>query len=199
MRERAGRVREMVRKEFLQLFRDPRMARILFVAPLLQLVVFGYAVSTEVRGTPLYVVDQDGTRAARELVDAFTAGGWFEIAGGSDRPADLVRVLERGDAIAGLVVPAGFEADLAAGRGRVQLLFDGTDSNTATVALGHAERIVAGRAAALAGVAAAARLELEARAWFIPELDSRNYNVPAVIGALLLLICQLLTALAVVR
>jgi ABC-2 type transport system permease protein len=81
----------------------------------------------------------------------------------------------------------------------VQLLFDGTDSNTATVAMGHAERIVAGRAAALAGAARAARLELDVRAWFNPELDSRNYNVPAVIGALLLLICQLLTALAVVR
>jgi ABC-2 type transport system permease protein len=199
MRERAGRVREMVRKEFLQLFRDPRMARILFVAPLLQLVVFGYAVSTEVRGTPLFVVDQDGSRAARELVEAFVAGGWFREAGRSERPSDLVDVLERGGAIAGLVVPAGFEADLAAGRGRVQLLFDGTDSNTATVALGHAERIVAGRAAALAGAARAVRLELEARAWFNPDLDSRNYNVPAVIGALLLLICQLLTALAVVR
>ncbi|GMU64211.1 MAG: transport permease protein [Acidobacteriota bacterium] len=199
MRERIGRVREMVRKEFLQLFRDPRMARILFVAPLLQLVVFGYAVSTEVRDTPLYVVDQDGSRDSRELVEAFVAGGWFRVVGRSERPSDLVRVLERGDALAGLVVPAGFGDDLREGRGRVQLLFDGTDSNTTTVALGHAERIVAGRALALAGAADSARLELVARAWFNPELDSRNYNVPAVIGALLLLICQLLTALAVVR
>lgn len=199
MRERIGRVREMVRKEFLQLFRDPRMARILFVAPLLQLVVFGYAVSTEVRDTPLYVVDQDGSRDSRELVEAFVAGGWFRVVGRSERPSDLVRVLERGDALAGLVVPAGFGDDLREGRGRVQLLFDGTDSNTTTVALGHAERIVAGRALVLAGAADSARLEVVARAWFNPELDSRNYNVPAVIGALLLLICQLLTALAVVR
>lgn len=198
MRERIGRVREMVRKEFLQLFRDPRMARILFVAPLLQLVVFGYAVSTEVRGTSLFVVDQDGSRASRELVEAFVAGGWFEVAGRSDRPGDLVRVLEHGDALAGLVVAPGFQEELTAGRARVQLLFDGTDSNTATVALGHAQRIVASRAAELSGAEGEA-IELRARAWFNPELDSRNYNVPAVIGALLLLICQLLTALAVVR
>ncbi len=199
MRERLSRVREMVVKEFRQLFRDPRMARILFVAPLLQLVVFGYAVSTEVRGARLFVVDQDGSRAARELVEDFTSGGYFSVVGRSDRPAELVRVLERGDALTGLVIPAGYQADLAAGRARVQLLYDGTDSNTATVAKGYAERIVAGRAAELAGLAEATALELRVRAWFNPDLDSRNYNVPAVIGALLLLICMLLTSLAVVR
>ena len=194
-----GRLREMVRKEFLQLFRDPRMARILFVAPILQLVVFGYAVSTDVRGTSLYVVDQEGGAAARELVDAFVAGGYFRVSGRSDRPADLVRVLERGDAIAGLAIPAGFERDLAAGVARVQLLFDGTNSNTATIAKGHAERIAQRFALARAGLGRAPAIDLRLSAWYNPNLDSRNYNVPAVIGAILLLICQLLTALAVVR
>jgi len=199
MRERIARVREMVRKEFLQLFRDPRMARILFVAPMIQLVVFGYAVSTEVRHARLFVVDQDGSPAARELVDSLTAGGYFDVSGRSARPAELVRALERSEALVGLVIPAGYERDLAAGRARVQLLFDGTDSNTATIAKGYAERIVAGRALSLAGLESAAAVELRLRAWFNPDLDSRNYNVPAVIGALLLLIGQLLTALAIVR
>jgi ABC-2 type transport system permease protein len=199
MRQRAGRVAEMVRKEFRQLFRDPRMARILFVAPILQLLVFGYAVSTEVRHTPLFVVDHDGGRAARELVDAFTASGYFRLVGRSARPAELVRALEHGDALAGLVVPAGFDAALRNGEARVQLLFDGTDSNTATVAKGHAERIVQRRAQELAGLGASPAVELRLRAWYNPDLDSRAYNVPAVIGAILLLICQLLTALAVVR
>ena len=199
LRERAGRIAVMVRKEFLQLFRDPRLARILFVAPVLQLLVFGYAVSTEVRDTTLFVVDHDGGRAARELVDAFTAAGYFRVVGRSARPADLVRALEHGDALAGLVVPAGFDAALRAGDARVQLLFDGTDSNTATVAKGHAERIAQRHAQTLAGGAAAPAIELRLRAWYNPDLDSRNYNVPAVIGAILLLICQLLTALAIVR
>jgi len=199
MRERIGRIREMVRKEFRQLFRDPRMARILFVAPVIQLVVFGYAVSTEVRHARLFVVDQDGSPAARELVETMTAGGYFDVVGRSERPADLVRTLERSEALAGLVIPAGYERDLAAGRAQVQLLFDGTDSNTATIAKGYAEQIVGGKALSLAGIEEGVGVELRLRAWFNPDLDSRNYNVPAVIGAILLLVCQLLTALAVVR
>lgn len=199
MRERLGRILVLVRKEFLQLFRDRRMAPILFVAPMVQLIVFGYAVSTEVRGVPLAVVDEDGTRASRELTDALMAGGWFRSAGDLAGPAELVRVLEHGDAIGGLVIPRGFERDLDAGRARVQLLFDGTDSNTATIAKGYAEKIVATRAVALAGGGLAPPVELRLRAWFNPGLDSRHYNVPAVIGAILLLICNLLTALAVVR
>lgn len=194
-----GRVREMVRKEFLQLFRDPKLVRILFVAPILQLVLFGYAVSTEVRNTSLYVVDPEGSRTARELVEAFTASGYFRVVGGGDRPADLVAVLEQGDAIAGLVLPAGFERDLAAGTARVQLLFDGTNSNTATIAKGYAERIVQRFALDRAGFTRAPAIDLRLSAWYNPDLDSRNYNVPAVIGLLLMLISLLLTSLAVVR
>jgi ABC-2 type transport system permease protein len=198
----------MVRKEFLQLRRDPRLRRILLVAPVVQLLAFGYAVSTDVRQVSTFVVDHDRTRAARQLVEALTASGYFRVVGASDRPADLVRALDHGAAAVGLWVPAGFERDLAAGpRGagaRVQLLFDGTNSNQATVARGYAERIVAAygwRAAALAGgdAAAAPRVDLRSRAWYNPALVSRNYNVPAVMGAILLLVCLLLTSLAIVR
>ncbi|HEX9944684.1 MAG TPA: ABC transporter permease, partial [Thermoanaerobaculia bacterium] len=137
------RVFEMVRKEFRQIFRDVRMRGVLFVAPVIQLVVFGYAVSTDVRNTPTFVVDTDGTHESRELVEAFTASGYFRIVGTSRRPADLVRALDHGTAVLGLVIPAGFARDLQSGRpARVQLLLDGTNSNVATVAKGYAERIV---------------------------------------------------------
>lgn len=195
----AERIAEMVRKELRQLFRDPRMARILFVAPVMQLVMFGYAVSTEVRNTALFVVDGDRTQASRQVVDALLAGGYFRLAGQSDSSADLVRALERGEALAGLVIPAGLGADWEAGRGRVQLLLDGTQTNTATVAKGHAERILQTLALATPGRQVVPVVELELRAWYNPDLDSRNYNVPAVIGVVLALICMLLTALAVVR
>ena len=195
-----GRVRQMVRKELRQTFRDPRLARVLFVAPLMQLLVFGYAVSTDVRRTSLFVVDQDGTAAARELVDAFTAGDYFRVVGRSSRPADLVARLDHGSATAGLVIPPGFARELAAGKASVQLLFDGTNSNTATIAKGYADRIVASFALAHGpSLGRAPVLEARLRAWYNPDLASRNYNVPAVIGALLLLVCQLMTALAVVR
>jgi ABC-2 type transport system permease protein len=197
----AERVFEMVRKEFRQVFRDPRMRRVLFIAPVIQLIAFGYAVSTDIHNTRTFVVDNDATRASRELVDAFTASGYFRVVGGSLRPADLVRALDHGDAILGLVIPAGFSRDLeSGGTARVQLLFDGTNSNVATVAQGYAERIVQSYAVLHAPAQAPPpAVDLRSRAWFNPDLSSQDYNVPAVIGALLILICLLLTALAIVR
>lgn len=197
----AERIFEMVRKELRQVFRDPRMRRVLFVAPVLQLLVFGYAVSTDVRDTRTFVVDHDRSAASRELLDAFTASHYFRVVGRSERPADLVSALDRGEALLGLQIPAGFAEDLPRGNARVQLLFDGTDSNTATVARGYAERIVqsfAQRQGSGSGDLAAG-IDLRTRAWYNAELDSREYNVPAVMGAILLLVCLLLTALAVVR
>ncbi len=131
------RVTEIVLKEFRQIFRDRRMSRVIFVTPILQLVVFGYAVSTDVRNTAAFVVDQDHTRASRELVEAMTASSYFRVVGRSERPADLVRALDRGDAVIGMEIPARFAADLEGGRQAVvQVLVDGTNSNTASVALG---------------------------------------------------------------
>jgi len=198
------RVAEMLRKELRQIFRDPQLYRILFVAPLVQLLVFGYAVSTDVRHTRTFVVDHDGGAASRELLAAFTANGAFDVVGRSQREADLVAALDHGRAAAGLVIPPGYGRDLAAGRATVQLVVDGTSSNVATVALGHAQAIAAAHgarvsAAAAGGGAPAPPLELRDRAWYNPELRSRDYNVPAVVGVLLFLVCLLLTALAVVR
>lgn len=194
------RVREIVRKEFLQVRRDPRLLRVLLISPLIQLMVFGYAVSTDVRDTALFVVDNDGTRASRELVEAMTAPGTFRVVGRSERPADLVRALDHGRATVGLEIPPGFERDLGRGTGvPVQILVDGTNSNVATVALGYAERIFQDFVAGRTDAAPAAAVDLRERAWFNPDLESRNYNVPGVVGTLVMLVCLLLTALAVVR
>ncbi len=194
------RVFELVRKELRQVFRDPRMRRVIFVAPMIQLVAFGYAVSTDVRDTDL----GGGRRPHPRLAGAGGRLHRFRLLpdrGGSRQPADLVEALDHGDAVLGIVIPTGFSRDLeGSGPARMQLLFDGTDSNTATVARGYAERIVqsyAVRHAPAQGLPPA--VDLRSRAWFNPELASRVYNVPAVIGALLMLICLLLTSLAVVR
>lgn len=205
---KAGRVAEVVRKELLQIRRDPRLRRVILVAPVIQLVVFGYAVSTDVRHTPTFLVDQDRSPASRELVEAFTASGYFEVVARSDDPADLVRALDHGDATVGLVIPPGFAPDLAAGgRGGtppapVQLLVDGTNSNIATVALGYGEGILRSFGVRMAAGGAEAPepvVALRERAWYNPDLASRNYNVPAVVGTLMTLVSLLLTALAVVR
>jgi ABC-2 type transport system permease protein len=195
------RILVLVRKEFRQVFRDPRLTRVLFVSPLVQLLAFGYAVSTDVRHTSTYLVDHDRSQASRELVETLVASGYFRITGQGERSRDLVQVLERGDAILGLEIPAGFARDLQGGTGAatVQILLDGTNSNTALVARGYAERIVQGFGVRAAGGIYPPAVELQERAWFNPSLASRNYNVPAVVGTIVMLVCLLLTALAVVR
>ena len=194
------RVQGLLEKEFRQIFRDPRMARVIFIAPIIQLVVFGYAVSTDLSETTTFLVDHDRTQASRELVTAVEASGYFRVSGTSDRPSDLVSALDHGDAIVGIEIPRGFAQDLAAGRGaNVQILLDGTNSNTAAVAQGYLERIVLTYGLRAMGVAVRPPIDLRERAWFNPDLSSRNYNVPAVVGSLVLLVCLLLTSLAVVR
>ncbi len=196
------RVLTMVRKEIRQLFRDPKTKGVIFVAPIIQLILFGYAVNTDVRNVATALVDHDRTVASRELVSGFTASGYFRIVTVSDRAADLGIALDHGRAVVAVEIPSGYAADLAAGRVPViQLLVDGTNSNTATIAQGYAARIAQQlgiRVATERGVTPAG-IDLRARAWFNPSLESRVYNVPAVIGVIVLLMCLLLTAMAIVR
>ncbi len=196
------RVRRMVMKELRQLFRDPRTKRVIFVSPILQLLLFGYAVNTDVRNVATVLVDHDRTAESRALVDALSASGYFRITSTSDRPDELERALDRGTAVVGVQIPAGYaSAMVRGGQPAVQLLVDGTNSNTATVAQGYAVRIVRDHGArAMNGSGTlVAPIDLRARAWFNPSLESRVYNVPAVIGVIVLLMCLLLTAMAVVR
>lgn len=224
LRQALVRIRRMVQKEVRQLFRDPRTRRVIFVSPVIQLILFGYAVNTDVRQVATFLVDHDRTPESRLLVDAFTASDYFRVTGRSGAPEDQARALDRGRAVVGLTIPAGFALDLHAGRApAVQVLIDGTNSNTATVAQGYASRIVADLAGRWAGGGATARgvgrsgpgaaasggpaggsgaataVDLRARAWFNPSLESRVYNVPAVIGVIVLIMCLLLTSLSVVR
>jgi len=199
MSPRTLRIRELARKELSQLLRDPRTRVLIFIAPIIQLLLFGYAVRTDIPNTSFYVVDQDRTTESRALVDAFTTTGYFRLVGTSDRSTDLVRALDEGSAIVGLEIPPGFARDV---RDRsdptVQLLVDGSQSNTATVALGYATRIV-GAFGRGGGGPPPAGIDVRTRAWFNASLESRIYNVPGVIALLILLTCLTLTALAIVR
>jgi ABC-2 type transport system permease protein len=197
--DRFERLRGIVAKEVRQIIRNPEMLRIIFVGPIIQLVVFGYAVSTDLRGAKTMVVDHDKTQASRDLVSAVTSSGYFRIAAVSERSSDLVRALDEGRVIMGLEIPAGFARDMEKGDAQIQALFDGTNSNTAQVALSYVERIVLEHARRSLPVTREPPIVLQERAWYNPDLASRNYNVPATIGQLILLNCLLLTALAVVR
>lgn len=212
------RLTRLMRKELRQLFRDPRTKRIILVSPILQLLLFGYAVNTDVRNVSAVVLDRDRTTESRELVATFTASGYFRVVRVAGTDADVTAALDAGVARVALVIPARFAADLKSGRSpAIQVLLDGTSSNTATVAQGYATRLLTeyGQRHALrltsasshgddlvatrAPGGAAGGVDLRSRAWFNPELASRAYNVPAVIGMLVLIMSLMLTAMAVVR
>lgn len=196
------RVLNMLKKERRQMLRDPRMRAMIFIAPIFQLIAFGYAVNMDIRQTTTFVVDRDESVASRELIAAFTSTDYFEVAGRSSRPDDLVKALDQGDAVVGIDIPVGFAADIARRSAKVQVIVDGSNSNTGTVAQGYATQIVrqfASDRARASGVSLAGGIDLRTRAWYNPELESRVYNVPAVMGIIVMLMCLLLTALSVVR
>lgn len=198
------RVREVVRKELRQLFRDPRMKRLMLGPPIIQLIVFGYAVNTDIRDTRTAVLDRDRTVASRQLVDALTSSGYFKVVSYFERPDEVVNALDRGRASISIEIPHGFAADLAgAGGTSVQVLVDGTSANSANIAQGYANIIVQRLGLDLARRAGAAvppaGVDLRARAWFNPDLKSRAYNVPAVAGMIIMLMGLSLTSMSVVR
>ena len=137
-------------KEFLQIRRDRRMIPVILVAPIVQLVVFGFAVNIDVTDVPTVLVDQDRSEASRELVRRFVESGYFELVGTEERADAVDRWLVRSRAQIGLVIPAGFGAALAAGRpAALQIIADGSDAASANVALGYAGALASGDGAEL--------------------------------------------------
>jgi len=202
------RIYRMLVKEFIQVLRDPRMKALIFVMPVIQLIMFGYAVTTDVDHIKTAVCDLDKSPQSRALIERFTASGYFTVVDDTDRPERLGELLDRGKATIGIQINRGFADDLRSGRQTaIQTIVDGTDSNTGTVAMDYAQRItqefsrtriVPGDLAQLAQPQSEP-IELRSRAWFNPDLKSRYYNVPGVIAVVVLLISLLLTAMAIVR
>jgi ABC-2 type transport system permease protein len=203
------RLKAMLIKEFIQVLRDPRMRFIIFVIPAVQTVIFGYAVNTDVRQVATAIYDLDNSSYSRELTDRFVKSGYFELKERVFEENRAKELIDRGEVKAVLRMNHGFGEQLAGGRGgAVQLILDGTDSNTAGIALNYAARIVATYSTKLQEDAAsrgAGRVvpfrgvELSSRAWFNENLESRNFYVPAVITNIVFIITMLLSSMAVVR
>ncbi len=196
------RLLAMARKEWIQLRRDPRSMMLAFVLPLFLLLFFGYAITWDVKDIRLAVLDHDGTRASRELVDAFVASGYFTVAEhlATPRAADEDLVLGRVTGV--LTIPAQYSRDLDAGRSpAVQLLLDGSDANTATIAQNYADAIVTryGLDRVLRGRTLQPPFRLETRTWYNPNLESRNMIVPGLIAVIMSIIAAMLTALTIAR
>lgn len=203
------RIRHMLIKEFIQVFRDPRMRAVIFIMPVIQLVVFSYAVTTDVTNIVTAIWDLDNSTSSRELIARFTGSGYFRITSALTTDAQARALMDRGDVQAIIHVNKGFGSDLQAGRSApVQLLLDGTDSNTAGIVLQYASRIAGqysqelleSHARRMAGTAPrAGSVELRTRAWFNENLESRNFYVPGIMAILVTLVTLILTSMAIVR
>jgi ABC-2 type transport system permease protein len=203
------RIHHMLIKEFIQVFRDPRMRVVIFLIPCVQVLVIGYAVSTDVKHVRTALYDLDNSQWSRELTARFVRSGYFDIVAtaGDDREAQ--GLLDRNDVTAVLRFNHGFAEDLRAGRtARLQVLVDGTDSNTASIALSYAMKIVTAYSQqvlververALGPAGRTGQAELRTRAWFNENLESRNFFVPGVLVIVVALSTVLLTSMAVVR
>jgi ABC-2 type transport system permease protein len=197
------RLRAVARKEWIQLRRDTRSVILAFVLPLFLLLFFGYAITWDVNDIPVAVLDQDRTPASRSLVEALQSSGYFTVTEYLES-VETVDARLVGDDVLGVVwIPPGFARDLAAPArsAEVQLLLDGSDANTATIALNYADAIVArfGTRAVLAGRRLAPPVSLEARTWYNPNLESRHMIVPGLIAVIMSIIAAMLTALTIAR
>lgn len=204
-----GRLKSMLIKEFLQLLRDPRMRAIVFVAPVVQMLIVAFALTTDVTRIETALLDEDNTPASRELIADFEGGGHFVAARVLRSEAQIQPLLDRGKVRAALRIPAGFQNTLDSGKGaKVQLLFDGTKSNSASFILGYANQIL-GRFSERRRLRQEQReapggppmggVSIEPRAWHNPNLESRLYFVPGLIAVMLMMISLLLTSIAIVR
>jgi len=212
------RLKVIIRKELIQALRDPRMRGMLILPPIIQLIVFGYAANLDVDNARIAWMDRDRSHQSRELLSDFQGSGRFQIVATPDGDAQMQRLLDHGDVDAVVRVLPGFARDVERGRSTsVQVLVDGTNSNTASIVANYASEAIArfsngvlekqqadklvGRTMQ-SGAALHAnipRLDARPRVWFNPDLKSRNYFVPGVVVNIITLVTLMLTAMAIVR
>jgi ABC-2 type transport system permease protein len=203
------RLKSMLFKEFRQVLRDPRMKFTIFAAPLIQIVIFGYAATTDVRNVPTAVYDLDNTPQSRDIIRAFTSSGYFNAKEYISTDEQMRGLIDKSAVNAVICFNRGYAEKLVGGgNAEMQLILDGTDSTTASMVLGYANSIVERysqkqldqRISILAEkIDSRPSVDLRARVWFNENLESRNFYLPGVIAMLVTVMTLLLTSLAVVR
>ena len=204
-----SRLMALIRKEFIQIARDPRTLYIILAIPVIQIFLLGYTATTDVRNVPLAVFDQSRGPAARRLLDAYRAADYFRLAYDVDSADELRTLIDNGQARAGIIIPPDFEARTLAGEtAEVAFVLDGSDPNVASTSLAAATLIGQAHSARLSierlvhlgiPVGTQPAVEVRARVWYNPDLVSAFFMVPALIGMILQLLTSMLTATAIVR
>jgi len=209
------RVGCILRKEFIQIFRDKRMRVIIFIPPMVQLIIFGYAANTDVRHVSTAVYDGDRTSVSRELVERFDATGYFDVTHYLTSPDEADALMDSGRVSTVIFIENDFGRHITAGDpAEVLIIIDGTDSSIASVVLGYVNRIVADYSASIVVTSIDryrgmigedtppiiySNIEMTERIWYNEELKSRNFFIPGILGLLLSLIGVMLTSMAIVK
>ncbi len=203
------KVRYMIRKEFLQFRRDRKMLAASFLAPVFQLIVLGYAANLDVTDIPTAVLDHDNSSTTRALIRSYTSSGYFRVVRYLNDASEIQETLDEGRSSIVLVFPEGFGRDIQTQQGgTVQLLADGSETNTGTIALSYAQ-LIANRfsqdillervSRAMPGLRGLPQVNPELRVWYNPDLRSRSFMVPGVLALLLMVMTLILTSLAIVK
>ncbi len=202
-----SRISSIIRKEFLQLFRDPRTLALAVVIPIVQLFLLGYAATSDVRNISLAVWDQSKTPESRQLLDAFRAADYFTVDYFVNSSDEYQKLIESGDARVALVIPADYDRRVLDGNAEVLMVLDGSDASIGSTALSTARLVgqsygtkILSQQAALSGRnAPRPPVEVRTQVWYNPDLNSAYFMIPAVIGMILSFITTILTATAIVR
>jgi ABC-2 type transport system permease protein len=202
------RTRAVARKEFLHIVRDPRSLIMALAVPLLMLLLFGYGLTLDVDRIPTLVYDSDKTPESRELIARFQGSRYFQILGSVEEYRTIERQIDQDKCLLGVVIPRNFARDLLAGReAQVQLIFDGSDSNTASIAKGYADTLMQNYSAGIRTSALDRKgggklnppIDGRGRVLYNSELKSRNFIVPGLIAVILAIITALITSLTIAR
>ena len=194
-------IRAIVQKEILHILRDKRTLGLILMMPLIQLLIYGYAINTDVKHLETVLYDEDRTALSRRLVSAFEQSEYFNVDARVASPVEVRKLLDRGKVKVGIHIPPNFSKNLLAGRNpSLQLMIDGTDSNPANTALNVGQSIVLSfvQKENLVPVQVLP-IDYRPRLWYNPDLKTSFFMVPGLVGLLLQLLVPMITATAIVR
>lgn len=202
-------IKDFIIKELLQFIRDPKMFAIVLIAPVIQLVFLGYAANRDLNNVKASVLDHDNSVLSREFINGFSSSGYFTIVSHAGNYGDIENEIDRGNILIAVVIPRGFAKDIESGTtAAVQVIFDGSDGNKASVAAGYVMSVASafGRNVFTERIEAsgmkmkpAGSIEAVTRIWYNPNLTTREFMLPSIVGLVLIIITVTMTSLALVK
>lgn len=194
------RIKAIAQKELIQIWRDPLSLAMAFLMPAMLLFIFGYAITLDVDRLTTVVYDRDRSSMSRELINGLTSSGYFAVVHYADSGRDIDSYLDTGRARVAISIPDNFSKNIITGKtAQLQVIIDGSDSNTATIALGYISAFTNLYAQRIGGITITPAIDTRVRVWYNPELKSRNFIIPGLIAVIMVVIAALLTSLTIAR